>query len=138
MGTIHPTAIIDPQAQLGDGVTVGPYTIVGPDVVAGEGCVIHNHVTLTGYTTLGKGVQVFPGAVVGGVTPLTSVTTNAGGSTVLTGLGYLFYEGEHRSQHAACMIETWSSPFAYRPDGALRVVRRDLFWINSQNRLEIF
>jgi len=45
------------------------------------------------------------------------------GSTVLTGLGYLFYEGEHRADHAACMIETWSSPFAYRPDGALRVER---------------
>ena len=41
------------------------------------------------------------------------------GSTILTGLGYLFYEGEHRRDHAACMIETWNSPF---PDklGALR------------------
>jgi choline dehydrogenase-like flavoprotein len=45
------------------------------------------------------------------------------GSTVLSGLGYLFYEGEHRREHAACMIETWSSPFAYRPDDALRVER---------------
>jgi choline dehydrogenase-like flavoprotein len=43
------------------------------------------------------------------------------GSTVLSGLGYLFYEGEHRREHAACMIETWSSPFAYRPDDALRL-----------------
>ena len=43
------------------------------------------------------------------------------GSTVLSGLGYLFYEGEHRRNHAACMIETWSSPFAYRPDDALRL-----------------
>jgi choline dehydrogenase-like flavoprotein len=43
------------------------------------------------------------------------------GSTVLSGLGYLFYEGEHRRDHAACMIETWSSPFAYRPDDALRL-----------------
>jgi choline dehydrogenase-like flavoprotein len=43
------------------------------------------------------------------------------GSTVLTGLGYLFYEGDHRAEHAACMIETWNSPFPYRPDGALRL-----------------
>jgi choline dehydrogenase-like flavoprotein len=43
------------------------------------------------------------------------------GSTLLSGLGYLFYEGEHRREHAACMIETWSSPFAYRPDDALRI-----------------
>jgi len=45
------------------------------------------------------------------------------GSTVLTGLGYLFYEGDHRAEHAACMIETWNSPFPYRPDGALRLER---------------
>ncbi|MFI4869035.1 MAG: GMC oxidoreductase [Steroidobacterales bacterium] len=41
------------------------------------------------------------------------------GSTILTGLGYLFYEGEHRRKHAACMIETWNSPFPYKP-GSLR------------------
>jgi len=45
------------------------------------------------------------------------------GSTVLSGLGYLFYEGDHRADHAACMMETWSSPFAYRAEGALRVER---------------
>lgn len=43
------------------------------------------------------------------------------GSTVLSGLGYLFYEGEHRRDHAACMIETWNSPFASRPDDTLRL-----------------
>lgn len=41
------------------------------------------------------------------------------GSTILTGLGYLFYEGEHRRDHAACMIETWNSPFPSKT-GALR------------------
>jgi choline dehydrogenase-like flavoprotein len=35
------------------------------------------------------------------------------GSTNITGNGYLFYEGEHRREHAACMIETWNSPFTY-------------------------
>lgn len=43
------------------------------------------------------------------------------GSTVLSGLGYLFYEGEHRRDYAACMIETWSSPFANRLDDTLRL-----------------
>jgi choline dehydrogenase-like flavoprotein len=43
------------------------------------------------------------------------------GSTVLSGLGYLFYEGEHRRDRAACMIETWNSPFANRPDDTLRL-----------------
>jgi len=36
------------------------------------------------------------------------------GSTTISGNGYLFYEGEHRREHAACMIETWNSPFAYQ------------------------
>jgi choline dehydrogenase-like flavoprotein len=45
------------------------------------------------------------------------------GSTILSGLGYLFYEGEHRRDHAACMIETWSSPFGYKPNEALRLER---------------
>ncbi len=35
------------------------------------------------------------------------------GSTSISGNGYLFYEGEHRRQHAGCMVETWNSPFAY-------------------------
>lgn len=66
MRDIHPTAIIDRKAQLADGVSVGPYSVIGPDVVIGEGCVIHNHVTITGCTTLGKCVQVMPGAMLGG------------------------------------------------------------------------
>jgi hypothetical protein len=42
------------------------------------------------------------------------------GSTILTGLGYMFYEGEHRREHAACMIETWNVPFTSKT-GALRM-----------------
>jgi choline dehydrogenase-like flavoprotein len=44
------------------------------------------------------------------------------GSTMYTSLGYIFYEGEHRRDHAACLTETWNSPFnQYR--GALRSER---------------
>jgi choline dehydrogenase-like flavoprotein len=41
------------------------------------------------------------------------------GSTLLTGLGYMFYEGEHRRDYAACLIESWNVPFAYKT-GSLR------------------
>ena len=41
------------------------------------------------------------------------------GSTMLTGLGYMFYEGEHRRDHAGCMIESWNIPFAAKA-GSLR------------------
>ncbi len=36
------------------------------------------------------------------------------GSTMISGNGYLFYEGEHRREHAACLIETWNSPFVHQ------------------------
>jgi choline dehydrogenase-like flavoprotein len=36
------------------------------------------------------------------------------GSTAISGNGYLFYEGDHRRTHAACLIETWNSPFNYQ------------------------
>jgi choline dehydrogenase-like flavoprotein len=35
------------------------------------------------------------------------------GSTVISGNGYLFYDGEHRRQYAGCLLETWNSPFTY-------------------------
>ena len=44
------------------------------------------------------------------------------GSTVITGNGYVFYDGPHRREHAACMIETWSSPFPNQ-QAALRAER---------------
>lgn len=44
------------------------------------------------------------------------------GSTVITGNGYMFYDGPHRREHAACMVETWNSPFAYQP-ASLRAER---------------
>ncbi len=44
------------------------------------------------------------------------------GSTVITGNGYMFYDGPHRRDHAACMVETWNSPFAHQP-AALRADR---------------
>ncbi len=46
------------------------------------------------------------------------------GSTTITGNGYLFYEGEHRRDYAACLIETWNSPFAYGGRASLRTENR--------------
>lgn len=50
---IHPTAIIDPKAQLGTGVQVGPYCIIGPDVVLGDDCWLQHHVTIMGPSVIG-------------------------------------------------------------------------------------
>jgi UDP-N-acetylglucosamine acyltransferase len=64
--TIHPTAIIDPTAELGQGVEIGPYSYIGPKCRVGDGSKIGPHAVLQGYTILGANCQVSPGAVLGG------------------------------------------------------------------------
>ncbi len=68
MADIHPTAIIDPTAELADDVRIGPYCVVGPHVTLGKGCVLHSHVVLDGPSTFGEGNEFFPFAVIGGKT----------------------------------------------------------------------
>ena len=65
MQTIHPTAIIDTAAQLGSGVTIGAYSVVGPHVTLGDGVKLHSHVVIDGYTTVGAGCEVWSFAVLG-------------------------------------------------------------------------
>ncbi len=65
MADIHPTAIIDPTAELADDVKIGPYCVIGPHVKLGKGCVLHSHVFLDGPSTFGEGNEFFPFAVVG-------------------------------------------------------------------------
>ncbi|NBT59154.1 acyl-[acyl-carrier-protein]--UDP-N-acetylglucosamine O-acyltransferase, partial [bacterium] len=62
---IHPTAIIHPEAQLGNRVRVGAYSVIGEGVVLGDECELQEHVSIRGNTILGKGVRVFPFAVIG-------------------------------------------------------------------------
>jgi UDP-N-acetylglucosamine acyltransferase len=62
---IHPTAIIEPQVQLGADVVVGAYAYVGGTAVIGDGTVIHHHGTVEGNTVLGRKCEVFPYAAVG-------------------------------------------------------------------------
>lgn len=59
MSKIHPTAIVDPQAQLDSSVEVGAYSIVGPNVRIDSGTVIGPHVVIEGHTTIGKDNKFF-------------------------------------------------------------------------------
>jgi UDP-N-acetylglucosamine acyltransferase len=50
---IHPTAIVDAQAEIGPGTIFGPYCVVATGVVLGPDCWLQHHVTLCGPTTAG-------------------------------------------------------------------------------------
>ena len=65
MSLIHPTALIDPSAQLAEDVEVGPYSIIGPQVTIGAGSVIGPHVVIKGPSKLGKRNRIFQFASVG-------------------------------------------------------------------------
>jgi UDP-N-acetylglucosamine acyltransferase len=62
---IHPTAIIEPEVQLGTDVSVGAYAYIGGTAVIGDGTVVHHHATVEGRTVLGRQCEVFPYAAVG-------------------------------------------------------------------------
>ena len=62
---IHPTALVDPAAQLGANVDVGPYCIVGPDVMLADNVRLVSHVVIAGHTSIGAGTVVYPFASLG-------------------------------------------------------------------------
>ncbi len=54
---IHPTAIVD-TAQTGKNISIGPYSIIGSDVILGDNCVIKNNVTIDGTTIISDDVYI--------------------------------------------------------------------------------
>ncbi|HQR51660.1 MAG TPA: acyl-ACP--UDP-N-acetylglucosamine O-acyltransferase [Burkholderiales bacterium] len=63
---IHPTAQIDPGADLGADVAVGPFAVIEGDVTIGDGCRIGAHAVIRRYTTLGPRCRVWEHAMLGG------------------------------------------------------------------------
>ncbi len=59
MASIHPTAIVDPAAELDGTVSVGAYTIIGPQVRIGAGTVVGPHCVVEGRTTIGQHNRFF-------------------------------------------------------------------------------
>jgi UDP-N-acetylglucosamine acyltransferase len=62
---IHPTALIDAKAQLGENVQIGPFCCVGADVVLGDNVRLISHVTIAGRTQIGAGTTIYPFASIG-------------------------------------------------------------------------
>ncbi len=62
---VHPSAVVDAQAMLGDGVCVGPFCYVGAGVELGAGTELVAHATVLGPARLGSGNRIFPYATLG-------------------------------------------------------------------------
>jgi UDP-N-acetylglucosamine acyltransferase len=105
-GGVHPTAVIDPRAELGADVVVGPYAVVGPGVEVGESTEIQAHAIIERDTRIGRGCLLGYGAVVGAAPQ--DVTFHGGPSRVEIGDGTRIreYSTVHR---------------ATRPDGVTRI-----------------
>jgi UDP-N-acetylglucosamine acyltransferase len=67
MSSIHPTAVIHPEAQLEEDIRVGPYSIIGAGVHIRQGTEIGSHVVIEGPTAIGQNCRIFPFASVGQV-----------------------------------------------------------------------
>src|SRR5213082_1433284 len=65
MPQIHPTAIVAPGAKLAEDVAIGPYCVVGDEVVLGAGVRVVAHVVIDGRTTIGERTRIFPFASIG-------------------------------------------------------------------------
>jgi len=114
---ISPLALIEPGAQLGDDIEIGPFSLIGSNVSIGDGCVIHNNVTITGHTTIGQRNRIFPGAVIGGEPQ--DYCYSGGATTVEIGDDNLFREGVTVNRGAD------------KEDGATRIGHRNFLMSNA-------
>lgn len=66
MTNIHPSAIVEDGAQIGDDVTIGAFCHIGAEAKIGAGCQIHTNVVVSGDSEIGPGCQIYPFSVIGG------------------------------------------------------------------------
>jgi UDP-N-acetylglucosamine acyltransferase len=100
MSRIHPTAIVDQRAKIGQDVEIGPYVVIEGDVAIGAGTVIASHCVIYGHAVIGPNCQIGPAAFVG-MPP--QHRTNAGvGTSCYVGEGSVIREGAqvHRATRA--------------------------------------
>ena len=59
MARIHPTALVDPRAELAEDTAIGPFCTVGPQVSIGPGTTLQSHVTVGGRTRIGRDNRIY-------------------------------------------------------------------------------
>ena len=65
MAELHSLAVVEDGAELGEGVVVGPFCHIGPEVVLADGVRLISHVSIAGRTRIGEGTVIYPFASVG-------------------------------------------------------------------------
>ncbi|MBI5265973.1 MAG: acyl-ACP--UDP-N-acetylglucosamine O-acyltransferase [candidate division Zixibacteria bacterium] len=65
MNNIHPSAVVSPRAELGDGITIGPHAVIEESVVIGDGSSIGSSALLAPGAIIGQNVRISHGAVIG-------------------------------------------------------------------------
>jgi len=63
---IHPTAVLEPAVETGEGIDIGPYAVIGSGVTIGAGTRIGSHVVIEGRTVIGRNCVIHTGAALGG------------------------------------------------------------------------
>ncbi|MEQ9451846.1 MAG: acyl-ACP--UDP-N-acetylglucosamine O-acyltransferase [Pseudomonadales bacterium] len=84
-------AIVDPEATLGENVSIGPWSIVGAGVVLGDNVQIASHCVVKGPANIGAGVRIFQFATVGEDTPALAYAGEA--TTLEIGANTIIREG---------------------------------------------
>ena len=102
--TIHPTAVIDPEAEIAPDVEIGPYAVIEGSVRIGRGSKVWPHAYLVGPLEIGEGCQVHVGAVLGHLHQALR-EPQAGGVRV----GNRTVIREYASVHRASQEGTWTS-----------------------------
>jgi UDP-N-acetylglucosamine acyltransferase len=64
---IHPTAVVDPGAQVDSSARIGPYSVIGPNVIIGAGTEVGPHCVIDGVTTIGRENRIYRFCSVGGM-----------------------------------------------------------------------
>ncbi|MEM6712560.1 MAG: acyl-ACP--UDP-N-acetylglucosamine O-acyltransferase [Pseudomonadota bacterium] len=63
--SVHASAVVEDGAELGEGVSIGPFCNVGADTKLGDHCKLESHAVVVGRTTVGAGCHIFPFASIG-------------------------------------------------------------------------
>ena len=88
---IHPSSVIEPGAEIGAGVRIGPFCHLSADAVLGDGVELVGHVSVLNATSIGAGTKVYPMATLGA--PPQNAKHKGGRTTLTIGANCTIREG---------------------------------------------